>query len=171
VTAFQLQFFPAEPQTDLSDIENCTYPPQIETPQQITPEDVAQAMNKQLPFSAPGKDGIPNGFLKALGKPFTEALAPVINACWEKGHYPQVFKCARTVALKKPGKGVYTTPKSWRPVALLNTVGKVIEAVTARYIRNLAEQHHLLPEQQRGACLTSVHVRQPLVKKAWLKRD
>ena len=64
---------------------------------------------------------------------------------------PQVFKTARTVALRKPGKGDYQTPKAWRPIALLETLGKVIEAIIAARIRDFAESMGLLPEAQMGA--------------------
>lgn len=66
-------------------------------------------------------------------------------------HTSQKFKTARTVALHKPGKGDYQLPKAWRPIALLETVGKVIEAVIAACIHNFAECMGLLPEAQMGA--------------------
>ena len=42
-------------------------------------------------------------------------------------------------------------PKAYRPVALLNTLGKLLEAIVARQILYLAEQHNLLPKTQKGA--------------------
>jgi hypothetical protein len=55
------------------------------------------------------------------------------------------------VVLKKPGKGSYEDPGAWRPIALLSTLSKVIEAATARRIQDLAEQNQLLPDSQMGA--------------------
>ena len=55
------------------------------------------------------------------------------------------------MALQKPGKGDYQAPKSWRPIALLETLGKVVEAVIAARIRDFAESMGLLPEAQMGA--------------------
>src|SRR5204863_9347152 len=42
-------------------------------------------------------------------------------------------------------------PRAWRPIALLNTVGKIIEAATAEQIRRMAEEHNMLPAHQMGA--------------------
>jgi hypothetical protein len=39
----------------------------------------------------------------------------------------------------------------WRLITLLKTIGKVVEKLLARRIRNLAEEHHLLYLSQMGA--------------------
>jgi hypothetical protein len=83
---------------------------------------------------------------------------------------------ARTVALWKPGKDDYTNPRAWRPIALLNTVGKIIEAVTARYLQQIAEQYHMLPEQQMGAresrsAETALDLLTNQVRAMWESRD
>ena len=54
--------------------------------------------------------------------------------------------------LKKPGKEAYDIAGAWRPIALLNTVGKLIETAMATRLRDLAEKHWLLPNEQMGAC-------------------
>ncbi len=144
------QFFPEEASADLSDIEGYQYPQPVEQLPQVTPEMVGEVMSRRLAFSAPGVDGIPNAFLKAMGKPFEQAAAALTQACWDTAHHPLRFRKARTVALRKHEKGDYTTPRAWRPIALLSTVGKIIEAVTAQYLRRIAEQYRMLPEQQMG---------------------
>lgn len=60
-------------------------------------------------------------------------------------------KTACTVMLKKPGKGDYTSPSAYRPIALLNTLGKVLEAVISNRIKFIAETYNLLPDTQYGA--------------------
>jgi hypothetical protein len=54
--------------------------------------------------------------------------------------------------LAKPGKkpADYKTPAGYRPIALLPTIGKVIEAVLAERITYMAESMNLLPEEQMG---------------------
>lgn len=44
----------------------------------------------------------------------------------------------------------YTTPKAWRPIALLNTTGKISESVMATKMSYPAEQHQLIPDTQMG---------------------
>ena len=56
------------------------------------------------------------------------------------------------MVLQKPGKplATYKTPRGYRPIALLPTIGKVIEAVVARRITTTAEAYGLLPVEQMG---------------------
>ena len=53
--------------------------------------------------------------------------------------------------LKKPDKPDYTLPKAYRPIALLNTLGKALEGVTAAKLSTWAEELKLLPPEQMGA--------------------
>ena len=56
--------------------------------------------------------------------------------------------------LQKPGKSaqVYQTVGGWRPISLLCTMGKAMEAVIGAWIAKAAEERHLLPEGQMGTC-------------------
>jgi hypothetical protein len=54
-------------------------------------------------------------------------------------YLPARFRHARTIVLRKPGKASYETPGAWRPIALPNTIGKLIEAITAKRIQDVAE--------------------------------
>ena len=60
---------------------------------------------------------------------------------------------ANTVVIKKPLKEgmTYGNPKMYRPIALLSTLGKALEIFFARTITRIAEERHLLPNQQIGA--------------------
>jgi hypothetical protein len=40
--------------------------------------------------------------------------------------------------------------EAWRPISLLNTVEKIIEAAFAQRITNIAKAKHLLPNKQMG---------------------
>jgi len=46
--------------------------------------------------------------------------------------------------LCKEGKADYLFPGSYRPIALENTLSKILERVIADYIVNTAEEHALL---------------------------
>jgi hypothetical protein len=54
------------------------------------------------------------------------------------------------VVLRKLGKDNYLVPKAYRPIALLNTIGKVIDAVVARQLSYLAKTHYVLPATYIG---------------------
>ena len=100
----------------------------------------------------PGHDLFPNGFLKACGLPLFEALATIATASFRVGYFPSRFRQVNVAVLKKPGKSVqaYQTVGGWRPISLLCTMGKAIEAVIGIRIAEAAEERRLLPEGQMG---------------------
>jgi hypothetical protein len=73
-------------------------------------------------------------------------LAVLTEACFRTGWFPERFKRAKIVILQKPGKTpeTYRTPGGYRPIALLPTVGKVIEALVAKRVTSAAEAYGLL---------------------------
>jgi hypothetical protein len=54
------------------------------------------------------------------------------------------------VVLRKPRKPNYSVPGAYRPISLLNTLGKLLEVVIARRLLYLIEKHSLLPDTQFG---------------------
>ena len=48
----------------------------------------------------------------------------------------------------KPAKPDYKELKAWRPITLLNTLGKALEAIITWRIRYIAEHYNLLPQVQ-----------------------
>ena len=103
-------------------------------------------------WKALGEDLLPIGLLKACSRPLYKVLALLIEACIKHEWFPERFKRAKTIVLAKPGKkpADYKTPAGYRPIALLPTIGKVIEAVLAERITYMAESMNLLPEEQMG---------------------
>jgi hypothetical protein len=57
----------------------------------------------------------------------TPLFTCIANACLSLGHWPSHFKESLSVIIPKPGKPTYSTPKSFRPIVLLNTLGKLVE--------------------------------------------
>jgi hypothetical protein len=144
-------FFPAPPPADLTDIEGSFYPTPTSCPLIITEREVEEALRRPAPDKAPGPDGIPFRILRACSKTLTTILTPLFQSCIELSYHPNAFKMANTITIKKPGKGDYTVPKAYRPIALLNTLGKSLESIIGRKISYLAEAHRLLPDTQMGA--------------------
>ena len=151
VAVLHERFFPPEPDAELDDIQGQEYAGELEQTPPVTDEMVATVLARAAPSKAPGPDGIIMGLLQAIGEPLVQAMRSLTQACWDWEYVPKPFRTARTVALRKAGKKNYSEAKMWRPVALLNTLGKITEAVTARYLQELAERHSLLPETQMGA--------------------
>ena len=120
--------------------------------QDVTSKDIAEALAKARPWKAPGEDDLPIGFLKLCGPPLYDLLAVLATACLRLGWFPGHFKRAKTVVLQKLGKqpAAYRTVGGYRPIALLPTLEKVIEAVVAKRITEAAEVYGLLPDEQMG---------------------
>ena len=55
-----------------------------------------------------------------------------------------------TVVLYKKGKKDYSLLGSYRPIALENTLAKVLEKYVANVMSKAAEEHRLLPWNQMG---------------------
>lgn len=60
-------------------------------------------------------------------------------------------KIAKIIPLKKRNKGDYTLAKARRPISLLLTLGKLLEAVVAERFSYAVETHGLLPANHFGA--------------------
>jgi ribonuclease HI len=164
-------FFPRPLQADLSDINGYEYPQPIECPE-ITMPEIEKAVRRAAPNKAPGTDNITNGILHQTLDILLPHLYKLFNACLQQGYCPKHFKEAITVVLRKPGKDDYTQPKSYRPIALLNTLGKALEAVVANRLTYLADVHHLLPSRHTGGRkLTStdhaMHLLLQRIHEAW----
>ena len=73
-----------------------------------------------------------------------------MQASLRLGHFPKPFKHTTTVVLRKPRRPDYTKVKAYRPIALENTLGKVMESVISEVISYLTEMHELLPSHHYG---------------------
>lgn len=142
-------FFAPPPTADLSDLRGYRYPRPANLPP-ISAREVRTAIMRPGAFKAPGTDDIPNRVLQASVDQLAPLLADLFNVCLTDGYCPRHFREARTIALRKPGKSDYSIPKSYRPIALLNTIGKALEGIMATRIGYLAETHHLLPNFHFG---------------------
>jgi hypothetical protein len=75
-------------------------------------------------------------------------LAALIISSFNAAYFPRRFRTAKMSVLPKPNKTIAqkATPGAWRPIFLLNAVGKIIKAAFARLITNAAEAKQLLPD-------------------------
>ena len=68
----------------------------------------------------------------------------IANACINLGHWPNYFKCSSTVIIPKLNKLVYDHPKSFCPIILLNTLGKLIEKVITERLQFLVTRNNFI---------------------------
>ena len=151
VTVLRDTFFPPPPEADLTDIETMNYPPPIPMKDLVSEEEVVRAVMRSKPDKAPGINGIPNRFLRMVLKELKTTITNLFRACLKLGYHPREFKKANTIVLRKPKKEDYTEPKSYRPIALLDTMGKALEGIVAKRLSDYAENGNMLPVEQMGA--------------------
>jgi hypothetical protein len=150
------RFFPS-PQADLSDIVDVSFegnrPPDFAIDDSVDYDEITQILRSAGAWKAPGTDDLlPTGFLRACGPRLAHILAVITSASFAQAYFPRRFRHAGVVVLRKPGKSTAArkTPGAYRPIALLSTIGKVIETAMGRRIANAAEEHSLLPNGQMG---------------------
>jgi hypothetical protein len=147
------QFFPRPEPADISDLESRLQQPpcrQIPIESEVTENEICQILRYLPRKKAPGPDEIPNEALIAITESISNKLAIIYSRCLEFGHFPQIFRHTITVVLKKEGKDNYRSPASYRPIALENTLGKVLEIILAKRLSNAIEEHKILPQHQMG---------------------
>jgi hypothetical protein len=62
-------------------------------------------------------------------------ILSLADACLRVGYWPTHFKESVSVIIPKLGKPSYSTPKSFRPIVLLNTLGKLIEKMISTWLQ------------------------------------
>ncbi|KAF4547018.1 Hypothetical protein D9617_69g077970 [Elsinoe fawcettii] len=115
---------PADPKLLDRHQEKCPH-----TLPEITEREMVTAINTSNPRKAAGRDEIT--FLMA--------------------RLPRLWKVAKIVIMRKPGKPDYTVPKAFRPISLLCTLSKGMEKIMAARLSYLAEEYRLLPLGHFGA--------------------
>lgn len=167
---FQEQFTPTNPrQTDpriveeIPQLEERSFPP-------ISENEIIEALRSTSNFSAPGPDHLSWFWLKQIAVDLSECecddpdhegqhtngLRPIeayFNACIEHGIHPSIFKKSRTVVIPKPNKPDYTKAKAYRPIVLLNCLGKLLEKVIARRMQFDTQKFNIVHPCQFGGTI------------------
>jgi len=138
----------------------------------VTQEEMAAIIRALPTGKASGPDRIPNEILKILVEEISEGLAQGVSMLLAAGTLPKSLKESTTIALRKEGKKDYSLPSSYRPIALENTLAKVVEKVLANRLSDAAEKHALLPWAQMGArkersTLSAIGLLTSCVQTAW----
>lgn len=138
----------------------------------ISEEDVRRAIFASAPLKGPGIDRLPSLVWQKTGSATKHLLVPIFQSSMAQGFVPDEWKIAKIIPLKKPGKADYTNPESYRPISLLPTLSKAMEAVVAERISYLVEEHGLLPSNHFGglkqrSTVDALVVLQEKIYQAW----
>ncbi|KJZ69844.1 hypothetical protein HIM_10772 [Hirsutella minnesotensis 3608] len=117
----------------------------------LTLQEIEEKVMAAKPWKAPGEDGLPAIVWKKLWHVVKHRVWTLFDSSLREGAVPHQWRTAKIIPLKKPGKDDYTLAKAWRPISLLSTLGKILEAVVAERISYAVEAHGLLPANHFGA--------------------
>lgn len=93
----------------------------------FTEEELSNAVTALKIKKAPGPDGVPVEVLKVVASEYPQQLLALYNSCLETGVFPARWKVARLALIEK-GKGSDPdSPSSYRPICMLDTLGKLYE--------------------------------------------
>lgn len=130
-----------------------------------------QAIIRSLkPFKAPGLDGIQNILLKNLPSSAIAWLTHTFNKCLSLSYWPKSFKMAKVIPILKAGKNP-SEASSYRPISLLNAVGKLLEKIIYVRLVKFIEDKNLLPNFQFGFRKGHSTVHQAAKIKQFIKRN
>jgi ribonuclease HI len=117
---------------------------------ELTISEVQAGIDRIRPKKAPGIDGIANELLKLFSSDIAPPLTDTFNQALAEGSFPSPWKCAVTAIIRKGGKDNYTDANSYRPIALLSSLGKLFELLIARRLTRWAEENEILADGHLG---------------------
>ena len=116
----------------------------------ISREEVERCVRGQKNGKAAGLDDIPYEMYKNGGESMIDRMTDLFNRVWEEERVPRVWNECRVTLLHKGGHKSKQELKNYRPISLMNTVGKVFSAVLNERLCAWIERVGVLGEEQNG---------------------
>ncbi|KAI5116493.1 hypothetical protein M0805_008263 [Coniferiporia weirii] len=124
-------------------------PPPPPAPPLLTSK-LEAALSGTSNLSAPGPSGISYRPLKWVIMHYPAEVLTLFNDCLRLGHHPECWRAAKVVMLRKPNKKDPFSPRSYQPITLEETLGKLLEKIVANRLQFLANKEDWLPPNQYG---------------------
>ncbi|KAE8551008.1 hypothetical protein EYB25_007240 [Talaromyces marneffei] len=117
----------------------------------LTMEEIEKKVFETNPWKVSGEDGLPAMVWRQLWPAVKERVFYIFQTSLQDSELPSQWRNAKIIPLKKLAKDNYSLAKAWRPISLLSTLGKILEAVIAERISYAVETFGLLPTNHFGA--------------------
>ena len=91
-----------------------------------------------------GPDGIPNEALKTYRPLIVPWLIDIARVYFAIGYYLRLRRAITIVILYKKGKVDYLLLRNYHPIALKNTLSKILKRIIVEHIVDIAKEHTLL---------------------------
>ncbi|GBN00487.1 hypothetical protein AVEN_238337-1 [Araneus ventricosus] len=121
--------------------------PLIQEPQ-IIKNEIRRILKKAPTKKAPGFDAIDYIVLKEVNNSFPEILHTFYNKCYQLHCFPEPLKKGIIVLFHKDGKEADKI-KSYRPVTLLPTIGKVLEQILLRRLNHTLKKKNIQSKESQ----------------------
>ena len=114
----------------------------------ITRGEVQEILKYLKVGKAVGPDTISNKLLKELSTPLSSPLCDLFNFSLRRGQFPNSWKEANITPIHK--KDDPSDVSNYRPISLLNTIGKVFEKIVHKHVFNFFRDNNILTSLQSG---------------------
>jgi hypothetical protein len=126
---------------------NLSLTPNTGVGRKITADEIIQII-KKMKEKSPGESGITKQYLKNLPYYFLQHIAHIFNCALSIGFFPDIFKKANIIMI--PKKPTPTDINDFRPISLLDQLGKVFEKILNNRLVDHLENNNLLNKFQFG---------------------
>jgi len=113
--------------------------------QDITTQEIMEAIKELHLFKAQGPDDIHNQMIKHGGMAMVESLQLLFNWSYRIGYFPVKWKQFFIAPIPKPDKD-----QNHRPISLISCVAKVMERIITKRIMYYLHQNNLISKYQCG---------------------
>jgi hypothetical protein len=126
-------------------------------PKLTNPEVVQETIRGLKGRKALSPNSIPKRTLERLPQRAVSFLVLIFNAILLTRHFPTAWKNARVISVLKPGKDP-ALPKSYRPISLLDSIGKLFQKILLGRILHQVSDRGLIRDEQFGFSTQASHV-------------
>lgn len=116
----------------------------------FTVNELSNIIGKLDVKKAGGPDKIAPRLIKEIYKHHKHILLNMFNSCLENNYFPTVWKNANLIFIRKDTVDNSQTINSFRPICLLNTLGKIFERLVLSRLKFEIADRHALQEHQHG---------------------
>lgn len=125
-------------------------PPNTGVSGEFSEAELTAALKTIRPRSAAGEDRIENTLILHLARTEPPIVLRLMNLCLRFQVFPASWKSGKVKLLTKTPDSDRTDPKSYRPICLLSTMGKLLERLLLPRLRDAYQASGLAAPEQYG---------------------
>ena len=114
----------------------------------VYPDEVEKIISRLKNTKSCGLDTIDCSVIKLAKKELVPAITHILNLSISTGTFPEMWKKAKIIPLHK--KNDVTSPKNYRPVALLAVLSKILERAICLQIVKYMDENNLFHPSHHG---------------------